>query len=64
MANSTGVAPAMDDQFTAIYKELRPLAVSLLRQSRRNTLTPTGLINEAYIKLHQAKGLPSSRPCI
>ncbi len=48
---SFAAASSIDDQFAAIYKELRPLAMSLLRQSRQNTLTPTGIINEAYIKL-------------
>lgn len=57
MESSKGVARDIDDQFAAIYKELRPAAVSLLRQSRQNTLTPTGLVNEAYIKL-AASGKP------
>ena len=67
MADSTGAAPShatpsIDQQFPAIYSELRQLASAILRGSGQNTLNPTALVNEAYVKLASAKQFSSESP--
>src|SRR5579885_2389662 len=42
---------ALDDLFSATYEELRRLASSVRRGDPSSTLTPTALVNEAWIKL-------------
>lgn len=42
---------ALDDLFSATYEELRRLASSVKRGDPSCTLTPTALVNEAWIKL-------------
>jgi RNA polymerase sigma-70 factor, ECF subfamily len=42
---------ALDDLFSATYEELRRLAGSVRRQERGSTLSPTALVNEAWLKL-------------
>jgi RNA polymerase sigma-70 factor, ECF subfamily len=42
---------ALDAMFSATYEELRRLASSVKRDDPRCTLTPTSLVNEAWIKL-------------
>lgn len=47
-----GDAEALDDLLTEVYGELRRLAASQLRRERSDhTLTPTGLVHEAYLRL-------------
>ena len=42
---------ALDDLFSATYEELRRLASSVRRSDPSATLSPTALVNEAWIKL-------------
>ncbi len=42
---------AMDRAFTLVYDELRRTASAQLGNNRSATLTPTALVNEAYVKL-------------
>lgn len=42
---------ALDDLFSATYEELRRMASSVRRGDPSSTLTPTALVNEAWIKL-------------
>src|SRR5258705_13971149 len=42
---------ALDDLFSVTYEELRRLASSVERGDQSVTLTPTALVNEAWLKL-------------
>jgi len=42
---------ALDDLFSATYEELRRLAASVRRDDPSATLSPTALVNEAWLKL-------------
>jgi RNA polymerase sigma factor (TIGR02999 family) len=44
-------APPLDDLFSATYEELRRLAAAVSKNEASATLTPTALVNEAYLKL-------------
>lgn len=47
-----GDQQALDKLMTAVYEELRRISHKYLSQERSNhTLGPTGLVNEAYLKL-------------
>ena len=43
--------PESQEFVTELYNELRKLATSLMRRERSNTLQPTALIHEVYLKL-------------
>jgi RNA polymerase sigma factor (TIGR02999 family) len=43
--------PSLDELFSAAYDELRRLASSVRRDDRNATLSATGLVNEAFLKL-------------
>lgn len=48
----------LDELFSATYEELRRLAATVRRGDPSVTLSPTALVNEAYLKL--AESLPSA----
>jgi RNA polymerase sigma factor (TIGR02999 family) len=48
---------AIDDLFNATYAELRRLASSISRQEAGVTLSPTALVNEAWLKLSRSPEL-------
>jgi len=48
---------ALDALFTLAYEELRRLAAGIRRGDRHATISPTGLVNEAWVKL--AKSPPA-----
>jgi RNA polymerase sigma factor (TIGR02999 family) len=48
---------ALDALFTATYEELRRLASAIRRGDGHATISPTGLVNEAWVKL--AKSPPA-----
>lgn len=50
---------ALDDLFSATYEELRRLASAVRRDDPNATLTPTTLVNEAWLKLAQSPRLGS-----
>jgi RNA polymerase sigma factor (TIGR02999 family) len=62
-ARRTGMAPerrSLDDLFSVTYEELRRLASSVKRGDRSVTLTPTALVNEAWLKLANSPGFAST----
>jgi RNA polymerase sigma factor (TIGR02999 family) len=48
---------ALDDLFSLTYEELRRLASSGKRGDRGHTLSPTALVNEAWLKLASSPGV-------
>jgi RNA polymerase sigma factor (TIGR02999 family) len=48
---------ALDQLFSATYEELRRLARSVRRTDPNASLSPTALVNEAWLKLAEAHGL-------
>jgi RNA polymerase sigma factor (TIGR02999 family) len=53
---------ALDDLFRVAYEELRRLASRVRGQDPSQTLNPTALVNEAYLKLAPSlRSLPASR---
>jgi RNA polymerase sigma factor (TIGR02999 family) len=53
---------ALDELFNATYEELRRLAGRIRRDERSGTLSPTALVNEAWIKLANSPRFASSSP--
>jgi len=53
----SGDKAALDELMPLVYNELRRLALNLLRHERenRNTIQPTALVHEAYIRLVDQK---------
>jgi RNA polymerase sigma factor (TIGR02999 family) len=52
----------LDELFSATYEELRRLAASVKRADPSQTLNPTALVNEAYLKLSDSLRMkPESR---
>lgn len=45
---------ALDELFSAAYEELRRLAAAVRRDDPAATLSPTALVNEAWLKLRQS----------
>jgi RNA polymerase sigma factor (TIGR02999 family) len=58
----TGDPRALDELFTATYEELRRLAASVRRSDPLATLTPTGLVNEAWLKLRASPWVARTSP--
>src|SRR3989441_5447118 len=57
-----GDLSALDHLFSVTYEELRRLASSVRRSDPSSTLSPTTLVNEAWLKLRSSAGLsPVSR---
>jgi RNA polymerase sigma factor (TIGR02999 family) len=53
---------AVDDLFTAAYEELRRLARRVRRDDPRGTLSPTTLVNEAWLKLARSPRFVAASP--
>src|SRR5215470_620922 len=52
----------LDEMFSVAYEELRRLAASVKRDDPGVTLSPTALVNEAWLKLAKSPGVkPASR---
>jgi RNA polymerase sigma-70 factor, ECF subfamily len=51
---STPGDPPLEELFSAAYEELRRLASAVKRDDRNATLSPTTLVNEAFLKLANA----------
>jgi RNA polymerase sigma factor (TIGR02999 family) len=51
---------ALDDLFSVTYEELRRLASTVKRGDQSVTLTPTALVNEAWLKLANSPGFAST----
>jgi RNA polymerase sigma factor (TIGR02999 family) len=53
---------SLDDLFSLAYEELRRLASSVRRGDPSETLTPTALVNEAWLKLAGSPELADTSP--
>ncbi len=53
---------ALDQLFSLTYEELRRLAANVRRGDPSNTLSPTALVNEAWLKLAKSPGLLVESP--
>ncbi len=53
---------ALDDAFSAAYEELRRLASGVRRGERHGTLSPTALVNEAWLKLAGSPAVARTSP--
>lgn len=52
----------LDHAFVAAYDELRRVAARLQQQDPRATFDPTGLVNEAWVKLSRSPELAETSP--
>lgn len=50
-------ARALDELFSVTYEELRRLAAAVRRNDPSATLSPTALVNEAWLKLRESPGV-------
>lgn len=53
---------ALDDLFSLVYEELRRLASSVRRKDPHATLSTTGLVHEAWLKLKDSPHLAATSP--
>jgi RNA polymerase sigma factor (TIGR02999 family) len=53
---------ALDQLFSLTYEELRRLASSVKRGDPSNTLSPTALVNEAWMKMAKSPGIAAESP--
>ena len=53
---------ALDDLFTAAYEELRRLASAVRRDDPNATISPTALVNEAWLKLADSPAIAETSP--
>lgn len=53
---------ALDQVYSLAYEELRALARAVLRSDRGASITPTGLVNEAWIKLSKSPQVANTSP--
>jgi len=51
---------ALDDLFSVTYEQLRRLAASVRRSDPSATISPTGLVNEAWLKLANSPAFKSA----
>lgn len=62
-ADSTpGQRQALDQLFSLTYEELRRLASSVKRGDPSHTLSPTALVNEAWMKMAKSPGIAAESP--
>ena len=60
MGASSNERNTLDDLFSATYEELRRLASSVRRDDPSATLSPTALVNEAWLKLANSPDFAST----
>jgi len=53
---------ALDELFSAAYEELRRLAASMRRDDPGATISPTALVNEAWLKLADSPAVAKTSP--
>jgi RNA polymerase sigma factor (TIGR02999 family) len=53
---------ALDQLFSLTYEELRRLASTVKRGDPSSTLSPTALVNEAWLKMAKAPGITAESP--
>jgi RNA polymerase sigma factor (TIGR02999 family) len=59
-AATAGERAALDHLFSVTYEELRRLASTVKRGDRSPTLSPTALVNEAWLKLARSPALAAT----
>src|SRR5215218_3883739 len=52
----------LDDLFSAAYEELRRLAAAVRRDDPNATISPTALVNEAWLKLADSPAVANTSP--
>ena len=57
---TAGDRRAIDHLFSVAYEELRRLATSVLRDDPNATLSPTGLVNETWLKLASSPAIAAT----
>jgi RNA polymerase sigma factor (TIGR02999 family) len=62
VTSDAGERRALDDLFSAAYEELRRLAASVRRDDPSATLSPTALVNEAWLKLADSPAVARTSP--
>ena len=62
LENAVEDRKALNDLFSLAYEELRRLASSVKRGDGSNTLSPTALVNEAWLKLAKSPPLGAESP--
>jgi RNA polymerase sigma factor (TIGR02999 family) len=62
MGPPSGDRRALDQLFSVTYEELRRLASSVRRGDPSSTLTPTALVNEAWLKLAHSPKFATTSP--
>ena len=60
--NSSHDRRALDDLFSAAYEELRRLASAVRRDDPSATISPTALVNEAWLKLADSPAVANTSP--
>jgi RNA polymerase sigma factor (TIGR02999 family) len=60
MAQTSKERQALDHLFSLAYEELRRLASSVKRGDPSSTLSPTALVNEAWLKLAKSPGVAAT----
>ncbi len=58
----TAASDRLDQTFAAVYDELRRMATRLQRDDPGVTLDPTGLVNEAWLKLSRSPAVADTSP--
>ncbi len=58
----SGDRRALDDLFSAAYEELRRLAATVRQNDPAATLSPTALVNEAWLKLADSPAVAHTSP--
>jgi RNA polymerase sigma factor (TIGR02999 family) len=53
---------ALDQLFSLTYEELRRLAAAVKREDPSSTLSPTALVNEAWLRLAKSPGITVASP--
>jgi len=61
-AGLPGDRQAVDHLFSVTYEELRRLAASVKRSHSSATLSPTTMVNEAWLKLSKTPGVANASP--
>jgi RNA polymerase sigma factor (TIGR02999 family) len=62
LTSEPGERRALDDLFSAAYEELRRLAAAVRRDHPAATLSPTALVNEAWLKLADSPAVARTSP--
>lgn len=61
-AAAAGGRDALDDVFSAAYEELRRLAAQVRRDDPAASVSPTGLVHEAWMKLARTPAVAATSP--